>query len=71
MKMTRLSCCRFCFGEVRLWMTVMTYNLGSLRRRLVKTGTRLIKQAELAEGHLTRRPLAAMVYCIAALPAGG
>ena len=35
MKMTRLSCHRFRPNEVRLWLSVMAYNLGNLCRRLV------------------------------------
>jgi Transposase DDE domain group 1 len=34
-KMTRLSCHRFRSNEVRLWLSVMAYNLGNLWRRLV------------------------------------
>jgi len=34
-KMTRLSCHRFRSKEVRLWLSVMAYNLGNLWRRLV------------------------------------
>ncbi len=34
-KMTRLSCHRFRSNEVRLWLTIMAYNLGNLWRRLV------------------------------------
>jgi len=34
-KMTRLSCHRFRSNEVRLWLTMMAYNLGNLWRRLV------------------------------------
>jgi hypothetical protein len=34
-KMTRLSCHRFRSNEVRLWQSVMAYNLGTLWRRLV------------------------------------
>jgi hypothetical protein len=33
--MTRLSCHRFRCNEVRLWLSVMAYNLGNLWRRLV------------------------------------
>jgi DDE family transposase len=33
-KMTRLSCHRFRANEVRLWLSVITYNLGNLWRRL-------------------------------------
>jgi hypothetical protein len=35
MKMTRLSCHRFRSNEVRLWLSVIAYNLGNLWRRLV------------------------------------
>jgi hypothetical protein len=34
-KMTRLSCHRFRSNEVRLWLSVLAYNLGNLWRRLV------------------------------------
>jgi len=34
-KMTRLSCHRFRSNEVRLWLTVIAYNLGNLWRQLV------------------------------------
>jgi hypothetical protein len=34
-KMTRLSCHRFRSNEVRLWLSVLAYNLGDLWRRLV------------------------------------
>jgi hypothetical protein len=34
-KMTRLSCHRFRSNEVRLWISVIAYNLGNLWRRLV------------------------------------
>jgi hypothetical protein len=33
--MTRLSCHRFQANEVRLWLSVLAYNLGNLWRRLV------------------------------------
>ncbi len=33
-KMTRLSCHRFRSNEVRLWLTIIAYNLGNLWRRL-------------------------------------
>jgi hypothetical protein len=94
-KMTRLSCHKFRSNEVRLWLTILAYNLGnlwrrlvlpqriekwsltSLQQRLVKTGGRLVKHARyywllLAEGHLTRRLLLAMLRRIGALslPAG-
>jgi hypothetical protein len=66
-KMTRLSCHRFRSNGVRLWLSVIAYNLAtpwrqlvlpkrvdprsptSLRRRLVKTGGRLEKQAQWLE----------------------
>ena len=34
-KMTQLSCHRFRSNEVRLWLTIIAYNLGNLWRRLV------------------------------------
>jgi hypothetical protein len=34
-RMTRLSCRRFRSNEVRLWLSVIAYNLGNLWRRLV------------------------------------
>ncbi len=34
-KMTRLSCHRFRSNEVRLWLSVIAYNLGNLWGRLV------------------------------------
>jgi hypothetical protein len=34
-KMSRLSCHRFRSNEVRLWLSVITYSLGNLWRRLV------------------------------------
>ena len=34
-KMTRLSCYRFRSNEVRLWLSIIAYNLGNLWRRLV------------------------------------
>ena len=33
--MTRLSCHRFRSNEVRLWLSLIAYNLGNLWRRLV------------------------------------
>jgi Transposase DDE domain group 1 len=90
-KMTQLSCHRFRSNEVRLWLSLIAYNLGnlwrrlmlpkkienwsltSLQQRLVKTGERLVKHARyywllLAESHLTRRRLGAMLGRIALLP---
>jgi hypothetical protein len=57
-------------------LSLIAYNLGTLRRRLVKTGGRLVKHARsyrlmLVEGYLTRRLFGAMVGRIAALPAAG
>ena len=34
-KITRLSCRRFRPNEVRLWLSIIAYNLGNLWRRLV------------------------------------
>jgi hypothetical protein len=52
---------------------IENWSLTSLQQRLVKTGGRLVKHARyywlmLAESHLTRRLLGAMVGRIAALP---
>ena len=35
-KMTQLSCHRFSANEVRLWLSLIAYNLGNLWRRLVR-----------------------------------
>ena len=43
----QLSFNRFRSNEVRLWLSVIAYNLGNLWRRLVKTGGRLAKHAPL------------------------
>jgi Transposase DDE domain group 1 len=93
-KMTRLSCHLFRPNGVRLWLSVIAYNLGNLRRRvllkridnwsltslqrrLVKTGSRLVKHARyccllLAESHLTRPLFGSMVRRIElrSLPTG-
>jgi hypothetical protein len=37
-KMTRLSCHRFQANEVRLWLSLIAYNLGNLWRRLALPG---------------------------------
>jgi hypothetical protein len=37
-KMTRLSCHRFRGNEVRLWLSILAYNLGNLWRRLALPG---------------------------------
>jgi DDE family transposase len=34
--MTRLSCHKFRSNEVRLWLTILAYNLGNLWRRLLR-----------------------------------
>ena len=52
---------------------IYTWSLTSLQKRLVKTGGRLVKHARyywllLAESHLTRRLLGAMLQRIWALP---
>jgi hypothetical protein len=38
-KMTRLSCHRFRSNEVRLWLSVIAYNLGNLWRRVHSDGS--------------------------------
>ena len=48
-KMTRLSCHRFRSNEVRLWLSVIAYNLGNLWRRLaLPKGNREVVLDELA-----------------------
>jgi hypothetical protein len=64
--MTRLSCHRFRSNEVRLWLSLIAYNLGNLWRRLVKHAR--YYWLLLAEGHLTRRVFAAILRRIWALP---
>ena len=82
-KMTRLSCHRFRSNEVRLWLSVIAYNLGNLWQRwavprrigkwtLTSLQQRLVKHARyywllLAESHLTRRLFGSMLRRIAAL----
>ena len=43
-KMTRLSCHRFRSNEVRLWLSVIAYNLGNLWRRLRSEERRVGKE---------------------------
>jgi hypothetical protein len=73
----RLSVIAYNLGN--LWQRLVLpgridgWSLTSLQQRLVKTGGRLIKHARhywllLAEGHLTRRLVGAMLGRIAALP---
>ena len=90
MKMTRLSCHRFCSNQGRLALSrlahkpgnlwrrlalpkrIENWSLTSLQQRLVKTGGRPVKHVRhywlLAEGHLNRRRLGAMLGRIALLP---
>jgi hypothetical protein len=83
-KKARLSCHRFRSNEVRLWLSLIAYNLGNLWRRLAlpkrienwsltSLQQRLVKHATynwllLAESHLTRKLFGSMVPRIAALP---
>jgi hypothetical protein len=62
-KMTRLSCHRFRANEVRLWLSVIAYNLGNLWRRLVLPGrignwslTSLRQRLVKTGGRLIRHP---------------
>ena len=84
---TRLSCPWFRANEVRLQLSVLAYNLGTLWRRVVlpprvtrwsltSLQQRLVKHARyywlrLAEGHLTRRLFGEMLRRIWALPVPG
>jgi len=56
-KMTRLSCHRFRSNEVRLWLSPIAYNLGSLWRRLVlpKEDRRLVADQLAATAGEDRR----------------
>jgi hypothetical protein len=49
-KMTRLSCHRFCANEVRLWLSVIAYNLGNLWRRLFGAMLRRIEALPVQAG---------------------
>jgi hypothetical protein len=49
-KMTRLSCHRFRSNEVRLWLSVIAYNLGNLWRRLFGSMVRRIALLPLPSG---------------------
>ena len=57
-KMTRLSCHRFRSNEVRLWLSVIAYNLGNLWRRLVlpKRIEQLVADQLAATAGEDRRP---------------
>ena len=66
--MTRLSCHRFRSNEVRLWLSLIAYNLGNLWRRLVMP--RRIDKWSLTslQQRLTRRLFASIVRRIELLP---
>jgi hypothetical protein len=49
-KMTRLSCHRFRANEVRLWLSVIAYNLGNLWRRLFGAMLRRIEALPVPAG---------------------
>jgi hypothetical protein len=51
-RMTRLSCHRFRSNEVRLWLSLIAYNLGNLLRRLVLP--KKIENWSLLRNSLTR-----------------
>jgi len=42
--MTRLSCHRFRSNEVRLWLSVIAYNLGNVWRRIALLPLRIVSQ---------------------------
>ena len=46
--MTRLSCHRFRSNEVRLWLSVIAYNLGNLRRLVLPNRIAKLVADELA-----------------------
>jgi hypothetical protein len=47
-KMTRLSCHRFRSNEVRLWLSVIAYNVGNLWRLVLPRGDRRLVVDQLA-----------------------
>ena len=49
-KMTRLSCHLFRSNEVRLWLSVIAYNLGNLWRRLFAAMVRRIAALPVPAG---------------------
>jgi hypothetical protein len=49
-KMTRLSCHRFRSNEVRLWLSIIAYNLGNLWRRLFGAMLRRIERLPVSAG---------------------
>ena len=53
-KMTRLSCHKFRSNEVRLWLTIIAYNLGNLWRRLVLKRAHKGTFHKLSPKHLDR-----------------
>jgi hypothetical protein len=72
-KMTRLSCHRHRSNEVRLWLSVIAYNLGNLWRRLVlpkrignRSLTSLQQRVMKTGGRLVRHAR----YCWLLLPEG-
>ena len=82
-KMTRLSCHRFRAHEVRLWLSVIAFNLGNLWRRLAFRADREVVANQLAKRlvktggrlikharyYLTRRLFGSMLRRIVMLPA--
>jgi Transposase DDE domain group 1 len=75
---TRLSCHRFKANQVRLWLSVIAYNLGNLWRRLAlpreignwsltSLQQRLVKTGGRLIKH-TRRLFGGMLAKVAALP---
>ncbi len=69
-KMTRLSCHRFRSNEVRLWLSVMAYNLGNLWRRLVlpRTLGRVVADQNAAAAGENRSPFDEACQGLLALP---
>jgi hypothetical protein len=66
--MTRLSCHRFRSNEVRLWLSVIAYNLGNLwLPKRIDNWSLTYYWLMLAESHLIRRLFGSMVRRIGAL----
>jgi Transposase DDE domain group 1 len=70
--MTRLSCHRFRANEVRLWLSMIAYNLGNLCRRLVfaSTGRQLVADQPAAAVGQDRRSID-QTRALLLAPAGG
>ncbi len=71
-KMTRLSCHHFRSNQVRLWLSVIAYNLGNLWRRLAlpKQDRQLVAHRLAEEAGEDRRPAGETRPILLAAPGG-